>query len=59
MPREFKTVFRMIREGQITDREGFNLLWCVFVAMTGYKAQEELEKDEPRIVEVKGFVGGE
>ncbi len=54
MPREFKTIFKLIRNGQISDNEAFNLLWAVFIAMTGYKPEEE--KEEPQITEVKGFV---
>ena len=54
-PREFRTVFRLIRNGQITDSEAFNLLWAVFLTMTGYKPEEE--KEEVQITEVKGFVG--
>lgn len=57
MPREIKTVFKLIRNGQISDNEAFNLLWAVFIAMTGYNPDKEEPKDEPRIVEVKGFVG--
>lgn len=58
MPREFKTIFRLIREGQITDSEAFHLLWAVFLAMTGFKPEEEKEKEEEvKITEVKGFVG--
>lgn len=55
MPREFKTIFKLIRNGQISDSEAFNLLWAVFLAITGYKPEEE--KEEPQITEVKGFVG--
>lgn len=55
MPKEFRTIFKLIRNGQISDNEAFNLLWAVFIAMTGYKPEEE--KDEPQITEVKGFVG--
>ena len=54
-PREFKTIFRLIRTSQVSDIEAFNLLWAVFVAMTGYKPEEE--KEEVQITEVKGFVG--
>ena len=54
-PREFKTVFHLIKNGQISDNEAFNLLWAVFIAMTGYKPEEE--KEEVQITEVKGFVG--
>lgn len=57
MPREFKTLFRLIREGQITDREGFQLAWVIFIAMTGFNPDKEEPKDEPQITEVKGFVG--
>lgn len=57
MPREFKTIFRLVRNGQISDKEAFQLLWMAFVAMTGYKAQEEenccAEPAEYR--EVRGF----
>lgn len=59
MPKEFKTLFRLIREGQISDREAFQLAWAIFVAMTGYRPKdEEPEREEQRIIEVKGFAGG-
>lgn len=57
MPREFRTIFRLISNGQISDNEAFNLLWAVFLAMTGYKPEEEKEREEVQITEVKGFVG--
>lgn len=57
MPREFKTLFRLIRDGQISDREAFQLAWAIFVAMTGYRPKEEEnccpEATEYR--EVRGF----
>ena len=55
MPKEFKTIFRLVREGQISYNEAFQLAWALFVAMTGYKPEEE--KEEVQITEVKGFVG--
>lgn len=57
MPREFKTIFRLVREGQISDKEAFQLLYAIFVAMTGYRQQEDEnccpEATEYR--EVRGF----
>lgn len=59
MPKEFKTLFRLIREGQISDREGFQLAWAIFIAMTGYDPNKEEQKEESRMVEVRGFAGGQ
>ena len=57
MPKEIKVIFRLLKAGSINDKEAFQLLWMAFVAMTGYKAQEEenccAEPAEYR--EVRGF----
>lgn len=61
MPREIKVIFRLIKQGHITDLEAFRLLWALFVGMTGYQVTESCEASEnlpaetAKEVEVIGF----
>ena len=57
MPREFKTIFRLVREGQISDKEAFQLAWAMFIAMSGFKAQEDENccPEPAEYREVRGF----
>lgn len=59
MPREIKVIFRLIKQGHITDLEGFRLLWALFVGMTGYQVTESCDASEnlpaETAKEVKGF----
>ena len=58
MPREIKVIFRLIKEGHITDLEAFRLLWALFVGMTGYQVTESCDAENlpaETAKEVKGF----
>lgn len=58
MPKEIKIILRLLKGGQISDREAFSLLWMAFYAMSQQPVTEDCQQqpsEEPQRVEVRGF----